>query len=155
MDLPVGGRGQRDPGDLSCVVAAVNTTEDHLTALVAVAKRVKNKSTYEHNVIGNDTHVPKDFHSVSVPAQVDREHGLGHQSLLDHVVENRHDVVRGNGLEGQSQDAISLHASHKRSLCLAKAKNLVCHRDAAHLDKQDSCQSQFNRPQGYACLKSK
>lgn len=45
FDLIVGGRGQRDPGDLPCVVAAVNTTEDHLTALLTVAKRVrKNKS---------------------------------------------------------------------------------------------------------------
>lgn len=39
VDLPVGGRGQRDPGDLSSVVAAVNTTEDHLTVLLTVAMR--------------------------------------------------------------------------------------------------------------------
>lgn len=42
-DLPVGGRGQRDPADLSSVVAAVNTTEDHLTALFTLAKWEKKK----------------------------------------------------------------------------------------------------------------
>lgn len=96
-----------------------------------------------------------DFHPVSVPAQVDGEHGLRHQSFTDHVVEDRHDIVRGNGLEGQSQDAISHHVSHEGSLCLANSKHLVGHGDAAHLDTQDSCQSQFNRPQRHACLKSK
>lgn len=43
FDLPVGVRGQRDPVDLSSVVAAVNTTEDHLTALCTVAIRGNNK----------------------------------------------------------------------------------------------------------------
>lgn len=37
LDLPVGFRGQRNPGDLSSVVGAVNTPIDHLTALLTVA----------------------------------------------------------------------------------------------------------------------
>lgn len=90
---------------------------------------------------------PTDLHPISVPAQVDREHWLGHQTLLDHVVEDRHDVVRGNGLEGQSQDAISRHGSHESSLALADSKHLVGDRDAAHLHIRHSCQSQFNRAQ--------
>lgn len=80
------------------------------------------------------------------PAQVDREQGLQHQTLTDHVVEDRHHVVRGNGLEGQTQDAISSNVSQEGSLCLTKSKHLIGHRDAAHLDTQDSCQSQFRRP---------
>ena len=95
------------------------------------------------------------FHPVSIPAQVDREQGLRHKSLLDHHVKDRHDVVRSDGLEGQSQDAISRHVSQEGRLCLAESKHLVGHRDAAHLDTQDSCQSQFNRPQSHACWKSK
>lgn len=39
VDLPVGGRRQGDPVDLSSVVVAVGTTEDHLTALLTVAVR--------------------------------------------------------------------------------------------------------------------
>lgn len=38
FDLPVGGRAQRDPADLSSVVGAVHTTKDHLTALLTMAK---------------------------------------------------------------------------------------------------------------------
>lgn len=38
LDLPVGGRGQGDPSDLSSVVAAVNTPENHLTALLVIAR---------------------------------------------------------------------------------------------------------------------
>lgn len=59
FDLPVGFRGQRDPGDLSSVVVAINTAEDDLTALLTVAKRVKKTKTNvirEFNVTGNDTH---------------------------------------------------------------------------------------------------
>lgn len=96
-----------------------------------------------------------DFHPVSVPAQVDGEQGLRHQTLADHPVKDGHDVVRGDGLEGQSQDAISLHVSHEGSLSAANSKHLVGHSDAAHLDTQDNCQSQFNRPRRYACVKSK
>lgn len=77
-----------------------------------------------------------DFRLVSVPAQVDREQGLRNQSLVNHVVKDGHHVVSGNALEGQSQDAISLHVSHEGSLCLAKSKHLVGHSDAAHLDTQ-------------------
>lgn len=95
------------------------------------------------------------FHPESTPCQVDREQGLGHQALIDHAVEDRHDIVRGNGLEGQSQDTISSHVSHEGSLCLTQSKHLIGHRDAAHLDTQDSCLSQFSRPWRYACLNSK
>lgn len=90
-----------------------------------------------------------------IPAQVDREHGTGHQTLTDHVVEDRHHVVWGNGLEGQSHDAIGSHVGHEGSLCLTKSKHLIGHRDPSHLDTQDSCQSQFSRPRRYACLNSK
>lgn len=38
VDLPVGGRRQRDPGDCSSVVGAVSTTKDHLAALCTIAK---------------------------------------------------------------------------------------------------------------------
>ena len=56
------------------------------------------------------------FCLISIPAQVDREEGLRHQVLLHHVVKDRHHIVRGNGLEGKSQDTIGLHTGHERSL---------------------------------------
>ncbi len=108
--------------------------------------------------MSDDTHTcsqPRHSHPVSIPAQVDREIGLRHQSLVDHVFKDRYDVVRSNGLESQSQDAISSHASHEGSLCLAKSNHLFGHRDTAHLDTHDSCQSQLNRPQRYATFRSK
>lgn len=83
---------------------------------------------------------------MSSPAQVDREHGQGHEILFDHVVEDRHHVVGGNRLEGQAQDAISGHVRHKGGLCSAKSKHLIGHMDAAHLDTHDSSQSQLSRP---------
>lgn len=91
----------------------------------------------------------KDFHPVSVPAQVDGEQRLGHEFLLHHTIEDGHDVVRGNGLEGQTQDAISQHVGHEGSLCLAQSKHLIGHRDAANLDTDDDCQSKLNGPQRY------
>lgn len=95
------------------------------------------------------------FHPLLVPAQVDGEQGLGNKSLLDHVVKDRHNIVRGDALEGQPQDAIGCHLSHERSFCLADPKHLVWHRDASHLYTQDSCQSQFNRTQRFAFLQCK
>lgn len=123
FDLPVGGRGQRDPFDLSSVVVAVSTTKEHLTTLLAFAKIVKKqqqKTNVRHIFMSwETTHIhsqPRAFHSVSLPAQVDREQGLLHQLLFDHVVKDWHNIVRGNGLEGQSQDTISCHVSHEGSL---------------------------------------
>lgn len=152
LDLPVGCRGQRDPSDLSSVVAAINATEDHLTALLTLAERLKNKQTRftcKFNLKRIAHCEAKDFHPVSVPAQVDGEQRLGHEFLLHHTIEDGHDVVRGNGLEGQTQDAISQHVGHEGSLCLAQSKHLIGHRDAANLDTDDDCQSKLNGPQRY------
>lgn len=49
FNLPVGGRRQRDPCDLSNVVAAVSTAKHHLTGLLVVAKRnVQQKSNIKY-----------------------------------------------------------------------------------------------------------
>ena len=146
FNLPVGSRGQRDPGDLSSEVAIVNTTKDHLAALLTVAKgeRKKNNVICKNKKWKNHTFTQSDSYPVSVPAQVDGEHGLRHKSLTDHVVKDRHNIVRGNRLEGQSQDTISLHVSHVWSLCLANAEHLFGHRQTTNLEIQDSCQSQLN-----------
>jgi len=95
------------------------------------------------------------FHLISVLTQVNRAHGLWHPSPFDRVVEDRRHTVRGNELEGQSKDAVSQHVSHEGCLCVVNSKHLVGWRDTAHLDPQDNCQSQFNRPQGHVCLNSK
>lgn len=91
---------------------------------------------------------PTYFHPASVPAQVDGERGLRHQSLLDHVVKDRHNIVSSNGLESQSQDAISNHVSHEGSLCAANAKHLVLHGDAAHLDTHKTAVSHSSTDHG-------
>lgn len=161
FDLPVGGRGQRDPRDLPCVVAVINTSKDHLTALLAVSERETEREQRSNNKLilckMNHHPQPTDVHPVSVPAQVDGEHVICHETLLDHIVKDGHDIIRGNALESQAQDAISLHAGHEGSLCLAKSKHLVGYSEAAHLDTWDSCQSQSEQAVEvlYARLKSK
>lgn len=95
--MPVGGRGQRDPEDLSGAVAAVNTTADHLTALLTAAIRTKDV-TCKRQITS--------FHPVSTPAQVDR--GLMHRPCAPDAVDDRHDIARG-----QSQGTTSSRISHE------------------------------------------
>lgn len=110
---------------MSGAVAAVNTTTDHLTALLTAAIRTTDV-TCKRQITS--------FHPVSTPAQVDREQGLVHSPRAPDAVEDRHDIARG-----QSQGTTSSRISHEGSLCLTQSKHLICHRDVAHLDTQESC----------------
>lgn len=52
-DLPVGGRAQRDPGNLTSVVAAVSPTKDHFTALIVALLYIKQQTS---DLMWSDTH---------------------------------------------------------------------------------------------------
>lgn len=71
----------------------------------------------------------------SLPAQVEREVVLLHQTLLDHVVEYGLGTRGGNAGEGQAQNAIRRHVGQEGSLGLAQAKHLIGHLDASNLQE--------------------
>ena len=78
VNLPVGLAAERDLGHLASVVGLINTTEHSLRSITIV---------------------------VGV-AQVESKDLLIKKALVDHVVERRGDLVNGDGIVAESQDAV-------------------------------------------------
>ena len=71
-----------------------------------------------------------------LPAQVDREEVLGNEALTHHVVKDWCGPRGRQVGESQAQDTVGNHVGHEGSLGLTGSKDLLSHRDTAHLETQ-------------------